>query len=165
MAGEGTSHRAKRKSETLLDGREPKRRTSDQAIESLDDGAATTICDATRPPSTDRAQSDQGTPLPEGDGGDGKRATRHDEEMAASALVSMFDDSLHEEEISSSADGPSPSGERRTSNTANKKALIKSKNKTITSLCYECGTEQTSHFRPVVSDFVSQSQQTIDLAC
>lgn len=33
----------------------------------------------------------------------------------------------------------------------------KSNSKTTTSWCFECKTEQTSHFRPVVSDFVSRN--------
>lgn len=84
-----------------------------------------------------------------------KIATRDDEEMAASALVSMYDDSLHDEE-NDSGDDMSPRSKKlkASPSVTTKKPSTKAKNKTITSLCYECGTEQTSHFRPVVSDFV-----------
>lgn len=85
------------------------------------------------------------------------RATLDDEEMAASALVSMYDTSFQAIHTS----------DHMTNSSSKKKRVIKalkpplpskraskSKNKTVTSLCYECGIEQTSHFRPVVSDFV-----------
>ncbi|CCG82893.1 protein of unknown function [Taphrina deformans PYCC 5710] len=88
-------------------------------------------------------------------------ATRDDEAMAASALVSMFDHSRHDEE-NVSPEGSTKDGVGSTKSTT-KRATSKSKTKTITSMCYECGTEQTSHFRPVVSDFIGKKSKTSEV--
>lgn len=80
-----------------------------------------------------------------------------DDEIAASALILLCDGSFGGPTSVSHCQLNAAVRKKKTRRNVvdrSAKRVSKSKNKTITALCCECGLKQTSHFRPVVSDFV-----------